>query len=155
MYRKYALITGFSVGLGIGGPAAADVISDQVAAIPGAVEDVSIGGSWQNGDRSGAYRLVVTRSGGEKITARLFVQWISYDDAGQATVDNSIEIKEIADLGVDIANLSSETDDDGLSIFVDTINAAGDTCDAAENSGESYEVHIFSATDYMFGPASN
>ena len=148
MYRKYALITGFSVGLGLGGSAVADEVADQVSAIPGGVEDVSIGGSWQNGDRSGAYRLVVARSGGEKITARLFVQWIGYGDTGQATVDNSIEITELADLGVDIVNLSSEADDDGLSVFVDTINEAGD-------SGESDELHVFSPTDYMFGPASN
>ncbi len=148
MYRKYALITGFSVGLGLGGSAVADEVSDQVAAIPGGVEDVSIGGSWQSGDRSGAYRLVVARSGGEKITARLFVQWIAYGDTGEATVDNSIEITELTDLGVDIVNLTSEADDDGLSVFVDTINETGD-------SGESYELHVFSPTDYMFGPASN
>ncbi len=148
MYRKYALITGFSVGLGLGGTAVADEVSDQVSSIPGGVEDVSIGGSWQSGDRSGAYRLVVARSGGEKITARLFVQWIAYGDAGQATVDNSIEIKEVADLGVDIVNLTSEADDDGLSVFVETLTETGD-------SGESYEVHVFSPTDYMFGPMSN
>ena len=86
MYRKYALITGFSVGLGLGGSAFADDVADQVRAIPGGVEDVSIGGSWQDGDRTGAYRLVVTRAGGEKVTARLFIQWIAYGDAGEATV---------------------------------------------------------------------
>ena len=148
MYRKYALITGFSVGLGFGGSAVADDVSDQVRAIPGGVEDVSIGGSWQDGDRNGAYRLVVTRAGGEKVTARLFIQWIAYGDAGQATVADSIEIAELAALGVDIVNLSTEADDDGLSVFVDTITDAGDT-------GDSYELHVFSPTDYMFGPASN
>jgi hypothetical protein len=149
MYRKYALITGFSVGLGLGGGSAvADAVADQVKAIPGGVEDVSIGGSWQNGDRSGAYRLVVARAGGEKITARLFVQWIAYGDTGEATVADTLEITELADLGVDIINLSSEADDDGLSVYVETIGEMGD-------SGESYELHVFSPTDYMFGPASN
>jgi hypothetical protein len=149
MYRKYALITGFSVGLGFGGGSAvADTVSDQVKAIPGGVEDISIGGSWQDGDRSGAYRLVVARAGGERITARLFVQWIAYGDTGEATVSDTIEITELADLGVDIVNLSSESDDDGLSVFVETITDAGD-------AGESYELHVFSPTDYMFGPASN
>ena len=104
MYRKYALITGFSVGLGLAGPALADEVADRVAAIPGDVEDVSIGGSWEDGDRSGAYRIIMARSGGEKITARLFVQWIAYGDAGQATVDKSIEITELAELGVDIVD---------------------------------------------------
>jgi hypothetical protein len=148
MYRKYALITGFSVGLGLGGAAVADEVADQVKAMPGGVEDVSIGGSWQDGDRSGAYRLVVTRAGGEKVTARLFIQWIAYGDAGQATVADSIEITELTELSVDIANLASEADDQGLSVFVDTFSDAGDL-------GETYEIHVFSPSDYMFGPASN
>jgi hypothetical protein len=147
MYRKYALITGFSVGLGLGG-AAADEVADQVKAIPGSVEDVSFGGNWQDGDRSGAYRLVVTRDAGEKVTARLFIQWIAYGAAGQATVDASIEISELTELGVDIGNLAAEADDQGLSVFVDTLSGTG-------GRGETYEIHIFSPTDYMFGPASN
>jgi len=148
MYRKYALVTGFSVGLGLGGSAFADDVPDQVRAIPGNVEDVSIGGNWQDGDRSGAYRIVVTRDGIDRVTARLFVQWIAFGDAGQATVADSIEITEVGDLGVDIVNLSSETDDQGLSVFVDTLNDG-------DGAGETYEVHIFSPNDYMFGPASN
>lgn len=148
MYRKYALVTDFSVGLGLGGTAVADDTADLVRAIPGAVEDVSIGGSWQDGDRNGAYRIVVTRAAGERITARLFVQWIAYGDAGEASVADSIEITEVGDLGVDIVNLSSETDETGISVFVDTLG------DGTE-MGETYEVHIFSPDDYMFGPASN
>lgn len=148
MYRKYALVTGFSVGLGLGGSALADEVPDQVRAIPGNVEDVSIGGNWQDGDRNGTYRIVVTRDGIDRITARLFVQWIAYGDTGEATVEDSIEIKELGDLGVDIVNLSSETDDQGLSVFVDTMNGG-------DGAGETYEVHIFAPNDYMFGPASN
>jgi hypothetical protein len=148
MYRKYALVTGFSVGLGLGGSAVADDTGDLVRAIPAGVEDVSIGGSWQDGDRNGAYRLVVTRAAGERITARLFVQWIAYGDTGEATVAESIEITELGDLGVDIVNLSSETDDTGISVFVDTMSDSN-------AMSETYEVHIFSPGDYMFGPASN
>ena len=148
MYRKYALITGFSVGLGLGGSAAADEVADQIRTIPASVEDVSLGGSWQDGDRSGAYRLVVTRAGGEKVTARLFIQWIAYADAGQATVADSIEITELTELSVDIANFSTQADAVGLSVFVDTLGDAGDL-------GETYEIHVFSPSDYMFGPASN
>lgn len=147
MYRKYALITGFSVGLGLGG-AVADELADQIKAIPGGVEDVSFGGNWEDGDRSGSYRLVVARAGGERITARLFIQWIAYGDTGEATVADSIEITELAELGVDIANLTTEADVDGLSVYVDTLSEAG-------GAGETYEIHVFSPTDYMFGPASN
>ena len=148
MYRKYALITGFSVGLGLGGTAMADDTAETVRAIPGNVEDVSMGGNWEDGDQSGAYRIVVTRGGLDRITARLFVQWIAYSDAGEATVANSMEITELGELGVDIVNLSSESDEQGLSVFVDTMNGGGAMT-------ETYEVHIFSPDDYMFGPASN
>jgi hypothetical protein len=148
MYRKYALITGFSVGLGLGGSAIADDVADQVKAIPGAVEDMSIGGTWQDGDRSGAYRIVVTRTGVERVTARLFVQWLAYGETGGATVADSIEIVELAALGVDIVNLATEADTDGLSLFVDTLGDTGEL-------GETYEIHVFSPTEYLFGPASN
>ena len=126
MYRKYALITGFSVGLGLSGSAVADDIADQVKAIPGGVEDVSIGGTWQDGDRSGAYRIVVTRSGIDRVTARLFVQWLAFSEAGGATVADSVEITELAALGVDIVKLATETDTDGLSLFVDTLGDTGE-----------------------------
>ena len=54
----------------------------------------------------------------------------------------------MGELGVDIANLSSETDEQGISVFVDTMSGGGQV-------GETYEVHVFSPNDYMFGPASN
>jgi len=148
MYRKYALITGFSVGLGLGGSAVADDVADEVKAIPGGVEDVSIGGTWQDGDRSGAYRIVVTRAGIERVTARLFVQWLAFGETGAATVADSIEITELAALGVDIVNLATETDADGLSLFVDTLGDTGEL-------GQTYEIHVSSPTEYLFGPASN
>jgi hypothetical protein len=150
MYRKHAFITvlGLGLGLTLAGAAAADELSDHVAAIPGAVEEVRLGGSWQEGDRTGSYRIVVARNGGERITARLFIQWIAYGAAGEATVEDSVEIKELAELGVDIVNFVSESDVDGLSVFVETANDAG-------GPGEGFELHVFSPTDYLFGPASN
>lgn len=147
MYRKYALLTGFSVGLGLGS-ALAEETAEQIAAIPGSIEDVRIGGVWEQDGESGAYRILVTRHGGERVTARMFVQWIAYGDTGEARVKDSIEIRELADLKLDIASYSSEADSDGLSVFVDTMD------DAGEPEG-SYEVHVFSPTEYLFGPASN
>ena len=148
MYRKYALITGFSVGVGLAGPALADGIADGIATMPGAVEDVRIGGTWEAGSKSGAYRIVIARSGGDTITARLFVQWVAYGDNGEATVDNSVEIKEVADLHLDIVDYTSESDADGLSVFIETLNPSGE-------ADEAYELHLVSPTDYHFGPATN
>ncbi len=149
MNRKYALITGFSIALSLAGSVAlADDISDGVAKIPGLVDDIRIGGTWQDGDRSGAYRIVIARSGDDRVTARLFIQWIAYDADGTASVENSVEIKEMGDLHRDIADFNSESDSDGLSVFLDTVDDAG-------QSDETYELHVFSPTEYRFGPASN
>lgn len=146
MYRKVALITGFSVGLA--GAAFADEIADGVATLPGAIEDVRIGGSWEADGKSGSYRIVIVRVGSETVTARLFVQWIAYGDNGTPTVDKTVEIRELADLKVDVVDYTSESDADGLSVFLETLNPNGEV-------DESYELHLFSPTDYRFGPATN
>lgn len=148
MYRKYALITGFSVGVGLAGTAFADDLADAVNAIPGSVEDMRIGGTWENDDRNGVYRIVVARSGTEPVTARLFVQWIAFDDAGRANIDRSVEIMEMADLHLDIVDYTSESDSDGLSVYLEMLDPNG-------GDDETYELHLFSPTDYIFGPASN
>ena len=82
------------------------------------------------------------------MTARLFVQWVSYDDTGGAKVENTIEIKEFAELKVDIVDFTSESDGDGLSVFLQTLNPNGE-------SDQNYELFVTSPTQYRFGPASN
>ncbi len=99
-------------------------------------------------DKTGVYRVVIARTVGEAVTARLFVQWIAYDDDGSATVEHTIEIKELADLELDIVDYTSESDADGLSVFIQTLNPNGDT-------DQNYELFVLSPTEYRFGPASN
>ena len=55
-----------------------------------------IGGTWEKDGKSGAYRVLIARTGGDLSTARLFIQWIAYGDDGETTVDNTIEIKELS-----------------------------------------------------------
>jgi hypothetical protein len=129
-------------------PAHADAILDGLKTLPGNVEDVRVGGTWDADGKNGIYRVIVSRSGGDTVTARLFVQWVSYDDTGGATVENTIEIKEMADLKVDIVDFTSESDGDGLSVFLQTLNPNGD-------SDQNYELFVTSPTQYRFGPASN
>lgn len=142
-----------SVLLVLSTPARADAIADGVAAIPGAVEDVRITGSWEKAGKSGTYRVIIARIGGEAITARLFVQWVVFLPDGSATVEQSVEIKELGELKVDIADYNSEADDQGLSIFLETLTA--EAAAAPDGPTEEYELHIFSPTDYRFGPATN
>ena len=145
---KRAAIAGAVAALILAAPAFADEIADGIAALPGAVEDVRIGGTWEKDGRSGAYRIVVAREGSDAITARLFIQWIAYDDAGGAELEETVEIKEFADLKLDIVDYTSDSDTDGLSVYLETVNPESD-------ADESYELFVFSPTDYRLGPATN
>jgi hypothetical protein len=129
-------------------PAFADAISDGISAIPGSVEDVRIAGTWQQEGKSGAYRVIVSRSGGDAVTARLFVQWIAYGEAGESTVEQSTEIKEFAALNLDVVDFVSQSDADGLSVYIETIDPSG-------SADDQYELHIFGPEDYRFGPTTN
>jgi hypothetical protein len=137
-----------AAGMAFASPACADELLDGISAIPGSVEDIRIGGTWERDGKSGAYRVVISRSGAEPVTARLFVQWIAYQEGGGAGVEKTIEIKEFADLKLDVVNYVSESDDDGLSVYLETIDPNG-------NADQSYELHVVSPTEYRFGPATN
>jgi hypothetical protein len=148
MRATQALLIGFIAAFAAAGPAMADALLDGIGKIPGGVEDIRIGGTWEKEGKSGAYRILIARSGGDTVTARLFVQWIAYHDDGEASVDSTIEIKELADLKTDIVDYTSESDQEGLSVYIETIDPAG-------NADKNYELHVLSPTEYRFGPASN
>jgi hypothetical protein len=147
---RLLLCLGFTIGLACALPAhaATDPLLDGISKIPGAVEDVRIGGTWEKDGKNGEYRVVITRSGGDTVTARLFVQWIAYHDDGTTSVDDTIEIKELAALKVDVVDYTSESDQEGLSVYLETIDPNG-------NADQNYELHVTSPTEYKFGPASN
>jgi hypothetical protein len=142
-----SLIAFVVLALSVGG-ARADAILDGLKTLPGNVEDVRVGGTWDEDGKNGIYRVIISRSGGDTVTARLFVQWVSYDDTGGAKVENTIEIKELAALNVDIVDFTSESDSDGLSVFIQTLNPNGE-------SDQNYELFVSSPTQHRFGPASN
>jgi hypothetical protein len=129
-------------------PALADELADGIAAMPGGVEDVRIGGTWQADGKSGVYRIVIARSGGNAITARLFVQWIAYGETGEATVEHTMEITEFDKLNLDIVDYNSESDAEGLSVYIEAIDPEG-------GASEQFELFVFGPDDYRFGPATN
>ncbi len=145
---KLAFLLFVAFGVMATTPGVADEVSDGIAALPGAVEDVRIGGSWQREGKSGVYRIVIARRGGDAITARLFVQWIAYGEAGGATVEDSIEVSEFTDLELDIVDYMSESDPEGLSVYIEAIDLQG-------GADEQFELFIFGPDDYRFGPATN
>ncbi len=138
-----------AVGLALAAlPAHADAVFDGVAALPGAIEEARVAGTFERDGRIGFYRILVARTGGEAVTARLFVQWVAYEDDGGATVLGTQEITELAELGVDVVDFTSEADADGLSVFIQTLDPNG-------VADENYELFVFSPTEHRFGPASN
>ena len=149
MLLRLTSIAGLGLALALSARVAlADPVMDGVAAMPGAIEDVRIGGTWEKDGKSGAYRIVISRSGTEKVTARLFVQWVAYQEDGSATVENTIEIADMAKLGADVVDYTSDSDEEGLSVYLDIMKPDG----AAD---ENYELHITSPTEYRFGPTTN
>lgn len=140
-----AAIAGF---VAVSHQASADELLDGLKTLPGNVEDVRVGGTWDRDGKSGVYRVIVSRSGGDAITARLFIQWVAYEDDGSLTVQDTIEIQELADLKVDIVDFTSESDADGLSVFLQTLDPDG-------SADGNYELVVTSPTQHKFGPASN
>ena len=123
-------------------PALADDVSDGVAAMPAGVEEVYFEGSWAAEDKGGTYRVVVARSTVKPITARIFVQWIALDTSG-ASVAQTVEVKEFADLKADAASVLADGDVDGLAVHIETA------------AGESFELFASAPGEYRFGRASN
>jgi hypothetical protein len=140
-----ATIAGF---LSLSLPVSADELLDGLKTLPGNVDDVRVGGTWDRDGKSGIYRVIVARSGGDAITARLFIQWVAYEDDGSLTVQDTVEIQELADLKVDIVDFTSESDNDGLSVFLQTLDPDG-------SADGNYELIVSSPTQHKFAPASN
>ncbi len=140
-----ATIAGF---LALSLPVSADELLDGLKTLPGNVDDVRVGGTWDRDGKSGVYRVIVARSGGDAITARLFIQWVAYQDDGSLTVQDTVEIQELADLKVDIVDFTSESDNDGLSVFLQTLDPDG-------SADGNYELIVSSPTQHKFAPASN
>jgi hypothetical protein len=135
-------------GLAVARPALADPLADGLKALPGNVEDVRIGGSWDREGKSGVYRILVARSGGDLVTARLFVQWIAYDDNGGSVVQDTVEIQELAALNVDISDFTSDSDSSTLKVTIQTRDPNGP-------ADKTYVLTVTSPTHHTFTPASN
>ncbi len=129
-------------------PARADALAEAAASLAPSVQDVRLAGTWEKDGRKGVYRVIVARTAAPGPTARMFVQWIAIGVDGSQRVERSIEITELAALKLDVSDFVTEPDPDGLSVFVEVIDAAKDT-------DQSYELFIEDDGTYRFGPASN
>lgn len=129
-------------------PLRADPVADLVGALDPAIRDVSIAGAFKAEGRQGVYRLVLTRGSGDAPPARLFVQWIAIADDGTTKLERTIEIAEVATEKLRIGRLSADTDQGGLTVFIEIAKPDGD-------APASYEAVIEDDGSYRFGPSSN
>ncbi len=148
MLKRTALAVAVAGGLISTTPALADAIADGVSLLPGAIDDVRVAGTWSRDGQSGVYRILIGRGGGNDITARMFVQWVAYHSDGSATLLNTIEIPELAELEVDVIDYISESDQDGLTVYIQADNPA-------PGGDETFELFVFSPTEYRFEAATN
>ena len=85
---------------------------DQEAArienLPVDIGTVETGGEWQNGDKTGFYRIVVTGDGIEHLVNRLYVQWLALEFGGNSyRLERTVAVEEINTLN---AAISVETE---------------------------------------------
>ncbi|MEZ5839665.1 MAG: hypothetical protein R3D02_04305 [Hyphomicrobiales bacterium] len=118
-----------------------------VGAVAPAVSDVRLVGEWSAGDTSGVYRVVIVSDPDAGGTSRLFVQWMKTAEPAP-TVDKSVEIAELGQLGVVVFDFTYESDNEGLSLFIDAF-------DPANGSEAAYELFLKAPDDYLFQPISN
>ena len=148
MLKRTALAVAVAAGLISNTPALADAIAEGVALLPGAIDDVRVAGTWSGDGQTGVYRIIIARGGGNDITARMFIQWVAYHSDGSATLLETIEITELAELGIDVIDYISESDQDGLTVYIQADNPAS-------GGDETFELFVFSPGEYMFEAATN
>ena len=115
-----------------------------VGALKGAVVstlDSSGGTNWEDA----FFRTLKNEDGS---TADIIPNRVVFFTDGIATLEDSIEIVEVADLGVDVVDYTSQSDADGLAVYLQTYNPNDD-------SDLTYELFVFSPTEYLFDQASN
>ena len=71
------------------------------APVDEAVSDVATGGSWEEGGRSGIFRVVVRSGGRRNMRSDVMLQWLRWDDRAEQPVPvKSVTITELSRGGV-------------------------------------------------------
>ncbi len=149
MPLRFALILILTLAVPVAEPLkAADPLRPAIQAMPLEIEEVRLFGRWTLEERGGVFRGIVTRSGSDPRTARLFLQWLAIDEEKKATLHATTEIIEFQELATNIVEFRHEQDPEGIVIFIDTI----DSDDQNENT---YELFLKTPEEYEFSLATN
>lgn len=91
-----------------------------LSAIPAEVMFLRATGAWQSGEREGATRMVIVRSGSPDGALRLYVQWMTTTErGGRATVVATEEVPEVFDWRVAIEDYRVEPEVNGSRVLLD------------------------------------
>lgn len=124
-------------------PARADSMSN----IPVSVSDLRLFERWEQDGKTGIYRGIVAIP--EPGKANFTLQWLALGANGALeSVEHSMPVPELAELGGMIIDYRSEVDSQGLTIFLD-VKAS------AEAVEDTYVIYVNGPDDYVFESASN
>ncbi len=78
-------------------PAIGEQESADVASLPTTIATVKTTGWWTDGEREGAYRIIIVEHGFDKIVSRLFIQWLE-------VIEGEPQTKALATAGIEQLN---------------------------------------------------
>jgi hypothetical protein len=85
--------------------------------VDAAVSDVATGGSWEEGGRSGIYRVVVRGGGRRDLRSTVVVQWLRWDDKSEQPIEvRSAVVNELSRGGI-IVTASRIDQEEGRTII--------------------------------------
>jgi len=88
------------------------------------VSDVATGGSWDQGGRSGVYRVVVRSAGRRDLHSQVELQWLVWGaGADQPTPVRGVPIAELSRGGIVVTNSRIEEDDGKTVVRLGIANA--------------------------------
>ena len=81
-----------------------------------AVSDVATGGSWEEGGRSGVYRIVVRGGGRRNLRSEVVLQWLEWSDRSEQPIEvRSAVVRELSRGGV-IVTATRIDEEDGRAV---------------------------------------
>jgi len=94
------------------------------APVDSAVSDVATGGSWEEGGRSGVFRVVVRSGGRRNLRSEVVLQWLRWDDRAEQPVEvKSVVIRELSRGGILVTATRIDQEDGRPLVKLNVANA--------------------------------
>jgi hypothetical protein len=94
------------------------------ARVDAAVSDVATGGSWEQGGRSGVFRVVVRSGGRRNLRSEVVLQWLEWTNRSEQPVEvKSVVIRELSRGGVIVTGTRIDREDGRTLVKIGVANA--------------------------------